>query len=168
MSRHSAGSRSQRSGRSHRTLIIDARPVAAIAKYPDLSVAAADAYLVDNTVGSEFRAENPVYRSDGVTLDPNRPGTLVYEPTHNGPIALGAMYEMEEIGESGPMFAGPIAVWHAHDHICFGSLPITLAGFESPLGVCPMGSFSVPITSEMIHVWILEGIDEPYLELDED
>jgi len=144
-----------------------ARTVAAIAKYQDISVAAADGYLVDNIVGSEFHAENPVYKSDGVVLDPNRPETLVYEPTPDGPVLLGAMYEMEAIGLEGPMFAGPIAVWHSHDHICFGSIPVTLAGFESPLGTCPILSLSLPLTNEMIHVWTLDGVEDPYTELED-
>ncbi|GMQ93332.1 MAG: hypothetical protein BMS9Abin12_0809 [Acidimicrobiia bacterium] len=142
--------------------------VVAIEKYEDVSVAAADGYQVGNMVGSQFHAENPERKSDGVILDPDRPETLVYEPTPDGPVLLGALYEMESIGDPGPMFAGPIAVWHAHDHICFGSVPLTITGFESPLGVCPLGSLSVPITNEMIHVWTIPGVDDPYSELDDD
>jgi len=144
------------------------RTVAGIAKYKDVSVAAADGYQVGNMVGSQFHAENPERKSDGVILDPDRPETLVYEPTPDGPILLGALYEMESTGEPGPMFAGPIAVWHAHDHICFGSIPVTITGFESPLGACPLGSLSIPITNEMMHVWTVPGVDDPYSELDED
>lgn len=81
---------------------------------------------------------------------------------------LGALYEMESIGESGPMFAGPIVVWHAHDHICFGSIPPTITSFESPLGACPLGSLSIPVTNEMVHVWTIPGVDDPYAELDEE
>lgn len=103
-----------------------------------------------------------------MVLDPERPETLVYEPTPNGPILLGALYEMESIRESGPMFAGPVAVWHAHDHICFGSIPPTITSFESPLGVCPLGSLSIPVTNEMMHVWTIPGVDDPYSELDEE
>ena len=141
--------------------------IAAIAKYEDISVAAADGYNVVSIVGSEYHAENDTYKSDGIVLDPNRPETLVYEPTPNGPVLLGAMYEMESIGERGPMFAGPITVWHAHDHICFGSVPLSITGFESPLGSCPLLSFSLPVTNEMMHVWTLPGVDEPYSELDD-
>ncbi len=141
---------------------------AAIARYEDVAVAAADGYLVEAIVGSEFHAENPRYKSDGILLDPARPETLVYEETPDGPVLLGAMYEMEEIGDEGPMFAGPITVWHAHDHICFGVLPPAITGFESPLGACPLLSVSFPVTNEMMHVWTIPGVDDPYTELDEE
>ncbi len=141
---------------------------AAIEKYSDVAVAAADGYLVEDMVGSQFHAENPQRKSDGIILDPLLPETLVYEPTPDGPVLLGALYEMEAIGDPGPMFAGPLAVWHAHDHVCFGSIPPTITGFESPLGTCPLGSLSVPITNEMIHVWTIPGVDDPYSELDEE
>ncbi len=144
------------------------RTVAAIDKYKDVSVAAADGYQVENMFGSQFHAENPQRKSDGIILDPQRPEMLVYEPTANGPVLLGALYEMESIGDPGPMFAGPIAVWHAHDHICFGSIPVTITGFESPLGACPLGSLSIPVTNEMMHVWTVPGVDDPYAELDEE
>ncbi len=144
------------------------RTAAAIDKYRDVSVAAADGYRVASMVGSQFHAENPERKSDGIVLDPQRPETLVYEPTRDGPVLLGALYEMESIGDPGPMFAGPIAVWHAHDHICFGSIPVTITGFESPLGACPLGSLSIPVTNEMMHVWTVPGADDPYSELDEE
>lgn len=141
---------------------------AAIAKYEDLSVAAAAGYDVGNIVGSQFHAENARFKSDGVVLDPQRPETLVYEPGPNGPILLGALFEMESAGMPGPAFGGPITVWHAHDHICFAFSPPAIAGFESPLGVCPVASISFPVTNEMIHLWTIPGVEERYSELDED
>ena len=138
-----------------------------IAKYQDLEVAAAAGYQVDQIVGSQVHAENPAFKSDGITLDPQRPETLVYEPGPDGPILLGALYEMEEIGLSGPAFGGPLTVWHAHDNICFSALMPSLAGFESPLGGCGMAAISVPITNEMIHVWTLPGIENAYGEIDD-
>ncbi|GMQ84582.1 MAG: hypothetical protein BMS9Abin07_0146 [Acidimicrobiia bacterium] len=144
-----------------------AETVIGITKYEDLAVAAAAGYQVDQIVGSQYHAENPIFKADGVILDPERPETLVYEPGPDGPILLGALYEMESIGEPGPAFGGPITVWHAHDHICFSLTPPAIAGFESPLGACPIASISVPITNEMIHVWTLPGVEDPYAELDE-
>ncbi len=141
--------------------------VAAIAKYKDVAVAATAGYQVDRIAGSQYHAENPTFKADGVILDPERPETLVYEPGPNGPILLGALYEMESIGEPGPAFGGPITVWHAHDHVCFAFTPLTIAGFESPLGACPLASISVPVTNEMIHVWTIPGVEDPYSELDE-
>ncbi len=147
---------------------IHAETVAAIAKYEDVAVAAAAGYKVDQIVGSQYHAENPAFKSDGVVLDPERVETLVYEAGPQGPILLGALYEMESIGEPGPAFGGPITVWHAHDHICFAFTPPAIAGFESPLGACPLASISIPVTNEMIHVWTIPGVENPYSELDED
>ncbi|MFV1999380.1 MAG: hypothetical protein ACC654_03345 [Acidimicrobiia bacterium] len=147
---------------------IQRETAAAIEKYKDVGVAAAAGYDVRNIAGSQYHAENARYKSDGVILDPQRPETLVYEPGPNGPVLIGALFEMESIGISGPAFGGPITVWHAHDHICFAFTPPAIAGFESPLGVCPVASISVPVTNEMIHVWTMPGVDDPYSELDED
>ncbi len=140
---------------------------AAIARFEDVEVAAAAGYQVQGIVGSQFHAENPLFKSDGVILDPDRPETLVYEATPDGPVLLGALFEMEEIGVPGPAFGGPLTVWHAHDHLCLSLLPPALAGFESPLGGCGLGLVSLPITNEMIHVWTLPGVPERFGEIDE-
>jgi len=140
----------------------------AIERYQDVTVAAAAGYDVANMVGSQYHAENARYKSDGIVLDPRRPETLVYEPGPNGPVLLGALFEMESIGAPGPAFGGPITVWHAHDRICFALTPPAIAGFESPLGVCPVAAISFPITNEMIHVWTIPGVEDPYSELDEE
>ncbi len=142
--------------------------IAAIARYEDVAVAAAAGYQVDGIEGSEFHAENPEFKSDGIILDPTRPETLVYEPTPNGPVLLGAMFEMEEVGVSGPAVGGPLTVWHAHDHLCLSLLPPGLAGFESPLGGCGLGAVSLPVTNEMMHVWTLPGAPQRFGELDEE
>jgi len=147
---------------------IQKETASAIKKYEDVAVAAAAGYDVGNIAGSQFHAENSLYKSDGVVLDPQRPETLVYEPGPNGPVLLGALFEMESIGTPGPAFGGPITVWHAHDHICFALTPPAIAGFESPLGVCPVASISFPVTNEMIHVWTMPGVEDPYSELDEE
>jgi len=147
---------------------VQSETAAAIEKYKDIAVAAAAGYDVSNIVGSEYHAENAKYKSDGIVLDPQRPETLVYEPGPDGPILLGALFEMESVGAPGPAFGGPITVWHAHDHICFAFTPPAIAGFESPLGACPLGAISFPVTNEMIHVWTIPGVENPYSELDEE
>ena len=142
--------------------------VAAIARYEDVAVAAEAGYQVETIDSSEFHAENPSFKADGIILEPTRPETLVYEPTPNGPVLLGAMYEMEDVGVPGPAIGGPLTVWHAHDHLCLSALPPGLAGFESPLGGCGLGSVSLPITNEMMHVWTLPGAPQRFGELDEE
>ncbi len=68
-------------------------------------------------------------RRTACLLDPTRPETLVYAESPGGPILLGAMFQMPEIGEAGPAVGGPLTVWHAHDHVCFSLLP---AGHRRP------------------------------------
>jgi hypothetical protein len=80
---------------------------------------------------------------------------------------MGAMFLMPKIGESGPMVGGPLTVWHAHQHICFSLTPPGLTGILSPLGGCPVGSIDIPLTAEMIHIWIVPGAPEPFGDLDD-
>lgn len=141
--------------------------VVGIERFQDLEVAAAAGYEVDRIVGSQVHVENPAFKSDGIVLDPQRPETLVYEPGPDGPILLGALYEMEALGLSGPAFGGPLTVWHAHDNICFSALMPSLSGFESPLGGCGLAAVSFPITNEMIHVWTIPGVEDAFGEIDE-
>ena len=77
------------------------------------------------------------------------------------------MHEMEGIGTSGPAVGGPLTVWHAHDHVCFSVVPLGLAGLTSPFGVCPLGSITIPVTNEMIHVWTLPGVEERFGHLED-
>ncbi len=46
--------------------------------------------------------------------------------------------------------------------------PPALAGLVSPFGGCPLGSISVARTAEMIHVWTLPGVEEPFGEIDQE
>jgi hypothetical protein len=140
-----------------------AATAAAIAKYADPEVAAAAGYNVDSMHGLDFHAQNAAYKADGVVLDPARPETLVYAVAANGtPVLLGAMFEMEGIGEAGPAVGGPLTVWHAHDHVCFSLTPPAIAGLTSPYGFCPAGSITMPITNEMMHLWVLPGVEDRF------
>ena len=140
---------------------------AALAAYVDPAAAAADGYRVDGVFGKEFHADNPAYKQDGRILDPMRPETLVYGQSPTGPVLLGAMFQMDDVGEPGPAPGGPLTVWHAHDHVCFSLLPPGLAGLRDPFGICPVGSVTLPLTNEMLHVWILPGLEDPFGDLDE-
>ncbi len=82
------------------------------------------------------------------------------------PVLLGAQFSMPEKGQAGPAIGGPLTVWHAHDHVCVG-LPGVLTGLQSPFGTCPIGSITIPETNEMIHVWTLPGVPEPFGDLDD-
>lgn len=145
---------------------LHAELVAALARYTDPAVAAADGYQVDGLYGTDFHAENPAYTEDGRILDQQRPEDLIYASTPSGPVLLGAMFTVP-FGQSGPMIGGPITMWHAHEHVCIGLLPPGLSGLLSPLGGCPAGSFDVPITNEMIHAWVVPGAPQQWGDLDD-
>ena len=140
----------------------------ALAKYADPAVAAADGYRVSGMAGIDFHAANPANENDGRVLDPAHPETLVYAVAPNGkPVLLGAMFMMPKIGTPGPTIGGPLTVWHAHQHICFSLTPPGLAGILSPFGMCPLGGIDMPLTPEMIHIWIVPGAPDTFGDLDD-
>ena len=140
------------------------RLVLAIAKYDDPAVAEADGYQVGTMVGTDHHADNPSFLEDGRIFDPERPETLVYAATPGGPVLIGAMFQMPGLNNPGPRVGGPLTVWHSHENICF-----TLAvGLMSPYGSCPAGALSIPLTNEMIHAWVLPGVEDEWGHLDEE
>ena len=142
--------------------------VAAVAKYEDPAVAATDGYAVDGMYGRDFHAANEAYKRDGRIFDPERPENLIYAVTEDGPVLTGVMFEMEGLGKAGPGVGGPLTVWHAHEEVCFSLTPPSLAGLTSPFGVCPLGSLTIPVTNEMIHVWTLPGAPDRFGHLDDE
>lgn len=141
--------------------------VTALAPYRDPQRAAEDGYEVEGIHGLDFHASNPGHAADGRIVDPTRPEDLIYAEGPNGPVLLGAMFEMPDGAGPGPAFGGPLTVWHAHEHICFGLIPLGMTGLLSPLGGCPMGSVDITRTPEMIHVWVAEGTPVRWGELDD-
>jgi hypothetical protein len=138
----------------------------ALARYADPAVAAADGYGVAGLSGIDFHAQNP--GNHDRVFDPAHPEGLVYAVAPNGrPVLLGAVFQMPQIGQPGPMIGGPLTAWHAHENVCISLAPPRLAGLLSPLGTCPVGSILVPRTAEMIHVWVVPGAPEPFGDLDE-
>ena len=78
------------------------------------------------------------------------------------------LFEMPAISQAGPAVGGPLTVWHRHDHVCFSLTPPALAGLTSPFGSCPVGSITIPRTGEMMHVWTLPGIPDPFGDLEDE
>lgn len=142
--------------------------LANIQRFEDVTVAAAEGYAVETMSRSGGHADNPEYKDDGRILDPTRPETLVYYPGPDGPVLLGAMYQTDESGEPGPMVGGSLTVWHGHDHVCFSLLPLGLGSLGSPMGTCPLGTITVALTNEMIHVWTVEGAPSRFGDLDDE
>ena len=141
----------------------------ALEKYEDVEVARQAGYNVDGMFGTSFHADNERYKNDGAVFDPERPETLVYAVAASGqPVLLGAMFQMDGIGQPGPAVGGPLTVWHAHDHVCFSLTPPALSGLTSPFGQCPLGSITMPITNEMLHIWVVPGVDEVFGDIDEE
>ncbi len=142
--------------------------VAAIAPYQDVSVAAEAGYAVEGMEGTGWHADHPALKDDGRILDPHAIETLVYSEGPEGPVLLGAMFQMDRIGQPGPAIGGPLTVWHAHERVCFNIIPPSLGGLVGPFGSCPLGTVTIPITNEMIHVWTVPGAPDPFGHLDED
>ena len=96
----------------------------------------------------------------GYVMDPRHPQGLVYANSHHGPILLGAMFQMQRIGEFGPDPGGPLTAWHQHQNICF-----TPFGFEfslmTPYSQCPLGAIDIS-ASPMLHVWIVGNPQGPF------
>ncbi|MDH3306333.1 MAG: hypothetical protein OEO77_02245 [Acidimicrobiia bacterium] len=147
---------------------LHAATVDALARYADPAVAGADGYDVDGIFGTDFHASNEAYKHDGLVLDPARPETLVYAEGPEGPVLIGAMFEMEGTGVAGPAVGGPLTVWHAHDHICLSLTPPGLAGVVSPFGTCPVGSVTIPVTNEMMHVFTIPGAPDRFGDLEDE
>ncbi len=59
-------------------------------------------------------------------------------------------------------------MWHTRDNVDFALTPLALVGLVSPLGICPVGSFAVPITNEILHIWTVPGVPEPFGDLDDE
>jgi hypothetical protein len=134
--------------------------LSAIEKYKDIDVAAAAGYDVGVIRGNDHHAQNSSFIGDGRILDPAYPESLIYAESPKGPILVGVMFEMDGFRDKGPTDGGPIMLWHGHENVCFSLTPPALAGLESPFGGCPIGSFNIPRTGEMLHAWVMPGVPE--------
>jgi len=99
-------------------------------------------------------------------MDPKHPQGLVYANSKHGPVLLGAMFQMKNIGNFGPDPGGPLTAWHQHQNICF-----TPFGFEfslmTPTATCPLGAIDIT-ASPMLHVWIVDNPGGPFaVDIDE-
>jgi len=96
----------------------------------------------------------------GYVLDPRHPQGLVYANTPHGPVLLGAMYQMKNIGQFGPDPGGPLTAWHEHENIC-----VTPFGLEfslmTPYATCPVGAIDITVPA-MLHVWIVDNPTGPF------
>ncbi|MGD9999205.1 MAG: hypothetical protein AB7U39_19975 [Ilumatobacteraceae bacterium] len=107
--------------------------------------------------------------NDDVTLDPDRPESLVYEPQPDGSRKLvSAMYMLpDSVGlDEVPDIGGALMQWHIHDNLCFttGDAP-QVAGLVNATGSCPEGLQKFR-PAPMIHVWITPHPCGPFAALE--
>lgn len=103
---------------------------------------------------------NQRYVDAGYVMDPHHPQGLVYANSKRGPVLLGAMFQMKQIGVFGPDPGGPVTAWHQHENIC-----VTPFGLEfslmTPTATCPIGAIDVTVPA-MLHVWIVDNPTGPF------
>ncbi len=128
---------------------------AAIAPYRDWHAAWAAGYRPgpQNTPSTHWM--NQRYVDAGYVMDPKHPQGLVYANSKHGPVLLGAMFQMKQIGQFGPDPGGPLTAWHQHQNIC-----LTPFGFEfslmTPTATCAIGAIDISVPP-MLHVWIVDN-----------
>ncbi|HEU4840538.1 MAG TPA: hypothetical protein VFT09_03820, partial [Ilumatobacteraceae bacterium] len=107
---------------------------------------------------------------DDVTLDPNHPESLVYEPQPDGSKQLvSAMYMLPTSValEDVPDWGGPLMQWHVHDNLCYSDDPVApqVRGLTRADGTC-----RAPLVkhdeSAMLHVWITPHECGPFASLE--
>ena len=124
-------------------------------KWSDPAVAEAAGFrsIGDGRTGVEHFV-NQGYMDDDVTLDPDRPESLVYDTSDGGRRLVAAMY-MVQRGlplEQVPDVGGKLMQWHTHENLCYNAAG-RVAGLTNAAGECPAGLVK-PVPTPMIHVWI--------------
>jgi hypothetical protein len=88
-------------------------------------------------------------------MDPKHPQGLVYANTKHGPVLLGAMFQMQHLGQFGPDPGGPLTAWHQHQNICFTPFGVEFS-LMTPTATCPVGAIDISVPP-MLHVWIVDN-----------
>jgi hypothetical protein len=108
--------------------------------------------------------------NDDVTLDPDHPESLVYQPQPDGSKKLvSAMYMLPDSVtlDKVPDIGGALMQWHIHDNLCFTDDPVApkVAGVIGAGGTCsaPLKKFR---PAPMIHVWIVPHTCGPFAALE--
>lgn len=133
------------------------------ARWPTRAAAVAAGYRENAPpfAGEGAHMVNDTFASDGIQLDPTKPESLVLST--NGTTVAAAMFVREAVGDTGPLVAGCLALWHAHNDLCYsGPLgePGSVVQWIADFGGCPGGTM-VRITPEMLHVWV-DGRADPF------
>ena len=119
----------------------------------------------DGFTGTEHLI-NTRFLTDDVTLDPDRPESLVYDTTGGGRKLVAAMYMLKP-GTSlsdVPDIGGKLIQWHIHDNLCFTPSGV-VRGITNAAGACPAGLVK-PLPAPMVHVWITKNPCGPFAALE--
>ena len=108
--------------------------------------------------------------NDDITLDPDHPESLVYQPQPDGTKKLlSAMYMLPDTVALAdvPDIGGALMQWHIHDNLCFTTDPVAprVAGITQPDGSCRDGLVKF-LPAPMIHVWITAHKCGPFAALE--
>jgi hypothetical protein len=134
---------------------------AAIAPYRDWHAAWAAGYRPggpENMPSTHWM--NQRYVDAEYVMDPKHPQGLVYANSKHGPVLLGAMFQMKNLGQFGPDPGGPLTAWHQHQNICFTPFGVEFS-FMSPTVTCPLGAIDIS-APPMLHVWIVDNPGGPF------
>ena len=148
-----------------RELIADTK--AATTRYEDVAAAEAAGFtsIGDGRSGVEHFV-NQAWNSDDVSLDPDKPESLVYKVHPDGTRELTTVMYILPPGstiDDAPDIAGNLTVWHDHDNLCFDDNG-RIAGF-SVGGRCVPGGELVQ-TAPMLHVWVKPNDCGPFAGTD--
>ncbi|WP_327091412.1 hypothetical protein OIE66_12425 [Nonomuraea sp. NBC_01738] len=146
--------------RAAAALAVDAARREIPKRWPSLEAALKDGFAESIDTGGVVHLTNNKWIMDDRTMDPTHPEALVYYRKASGEsILLGAMYIMPP-GAAGPVIGGSLTHWHAHDDLC-GKPDGSVAVLDAQ-GLCPQGSAKLPMTPEMLHVWVVDYPDGPF------
>ena len=141
------------------------------AKWADYHDAEAAGFhsIGDGLTGFEHFINWP-WINDDVTMDPDHPESLVYEPQPDGSKKLvSAMYMLPDTVALAdvPDIGGALMQWHIHDNLCFTNDPVApkVAGVTNADGSCRAGLTKFR-PAPMIHVWITPHKCGPFAALE--
>ena len=145
--------------------------VVRLPQWADPAVAeAAGFHSIGDDDGGHEHYVNWDWIDDDVSLDPDAPESLVYQPQPDGSKKLvSAMYMLPDhvALQDVPDYGGALMQWHIHDDLCFTADPVApqLEDQTGPDGTCRPPLVKVGDWA-MIHVWIVPHECGPFAALE--
>jgi hypothetical protein len=145
--------------------------VVRLPQWADYKVAEAAGYhsIGDGLTGFEHFIKWDLINDD-VSLDPDHPESLVYQPQPDGSKKLvSAMYFLPDTValQDVPNIGGALMQWHIHDNLCFTDDPVAplVRGVTNAQGGCNPPLVKL-IVAPMIHVWVTPNRCGPFAALE--